>query len=65
MSEIWEKPPRKGSKAAGKDTDIMFGELEAKLLATARSAGGAQTLPRRAVKEIESLIEDYYKRWKR
>ena len=43
----------------------MFGELEAKFLAIARSAGGGQTLPRRAVKEIESLIEDYYKRWKR
>ena len=65
MSENWKEPPRKGSKATGKDTDIMFSELEAKFLAIARSAGGTQTLPRRAVKEIESLIEDYYKRWKR
>ena len=65
MLENWKEPPRKGSKTAGKDKDIIFSELEAKLLAIARSAGGAQTLPRRAVKEIESLIENYYKRWKR
>ena len=65
MSKNWKEPLGRGSKTLGKDTDIIFSELEAKFLAIARSAGGAQTLPRGAVKEIESLIEDYYKRWKR
>ena len=65
MSENWGEPSRKGSENTGKDKDIMFSEMEAKLLAIARSAGAVQTLPRRAVKDIESLIEDYFKRWKR
>ena len=65
MSEEKKKPTRRGFEAIRKDTDIMLSELEAKLLAIARSTGGGQTLTRRAVKEIESLIEDYYKRWKR
>lgn len=65
MSENWEKPLGEGPKVTGKDTDIVFGELEAKFLAIARSSGGAQTLSRRAVKEIESLVEEYYKRWKK
>ena len=64
MSEDWKEPSRKGPTTARKNTDIMFSELEAKFLAIARSAGG-ETLPRRAIKEIESLIDDYYKRWKK
>jgi hypothetical protein len=64
MSQDWKEPSRKGYKALRKDTDIMFSELEAKFLTIARSAGG-QTLPRRAIKEIESLIDDYYKRWEK
>lgn len=64
MPEGWKESSRKRSTTARKNTDVMFSELEAKLLAIARSTGPAQTLSRRAVKEIESLIDDYYKRWK-
>jgi hypothetical protein len=37
--------------------------LETRLLAVARSVGGL-SLSSRAAKEIETIIDDYFKRWK-
>ena len=64
MSEDWKEPSRKRPTTARKNTDIMFSELEAKFLTIARSASG-EALSRKAIKGIESLIDDYYKRWKK
>jgi len=55
---IGERP-----KTAREDRDKLFGEMETRLLAVARSAGGL-SLSSRAAKEIETIIDDYFKRWK-
>jgi hypothetical protein len=55
---IGERP-----KTAREDRDNLFSELETKLLAVARSFGGA-SLSSRAAKAIETIIDDYFKRWK-
>lgn len=64
MSEREVEHTRKRSEILGEDRDRLFSELETRFLTIVRSRSG-DTLPRKAIREIESLLDDYYKRWKK
>jgi hypothetical protein len=50
-------------ETAREDRDKLFSELETKLLATVRSRR-SDVLSRKTIEEIESMIDEYYNRWK-
>lgn len=64
MPKRREKLVRAGPKATGIDRDRLLGELETRLLSIVRSSAGG-TLSSKAVKEIESSIDEYYEGWKK